>query len=81
VENVNRAIRRWIPKGADISQYSDEYVEWIESKLNDRPMECLKFRTPREVMERRKQFREFKTKVESSMLLSKANVPVFGLRG
>src|SRR3989344_2585073 len=81
VENVNGVIRRWIPKGADISQYTDEYIEWIESKLNDRPMECLKFRTPREVMERRKQFREFKTKVESSMLLSKANVPVFGLRG
>lgn len=81
VENVNGAIRRWIPKGADISRYTDEYVQWIEDTLNDRPMVCLDFRTPREVMEKREQFREFKTKVEKSMLVSKANVPVFGLRG
>jgi IS30 family transposase len=81
VENVNGAIRRWIPKGGDISQYSDEYVQKIEDTLNDRPMVCLKFRTPREVMMKNKQFREFKAKVESPMLLSKANVPVFGLRG
>jgi len=81
VENVNGAIRRWVPKGADISKYSDEYVQQIEDTLNNRPMVCLEFRTPSEVMERRKQFREFKTKVEESMLLSNANVPVFGLRG
>ena len=81
VENVNGAIRRWIPKGADISQYSDEYVRKIEDTLNDRPMVCLKFRTPREVMEKNKQFRELESKVEEAMLLSKANVPVFGLRG
>lgn len=81
VENVNGAIRRWIPKGADISQYSDQYVQQIEDALNDRPMVCLKFRTPREVMGKNKQFREFETKVGESMLLSKAIMPVFGLRG
>lgn len=50
VENVNRMIRRYIPKGCDISQYSEEYVRMIESILNNKPRKSLGYKTPFEVM-------------------------------
>jgi transposase, IS30 family len=50
VERVNRMIREYIPKGSDISKYSDEFVQWVEDKINDRPRACLGFKSPREVM-------------------------------
>lgn len=36
-ENANRLIRRWIPKGADISQYDREYIEKIQTWMNNYP--------------------------------------------
>ena len=51
IENTNGVIRRDIPKGSDISKYSKRFIEKLEAKLNRRPMECLKDRTPREVLE------------------------------
>ena len=43
VENMNKWIRQYVGKGSDISQYSDEYIQFTENRLNDRPRECLKF--------------------------------------
>lgn len=39
-ENNNRLIRRFIPKGTNITQISDEYIQWIEDWINNllRPM-------------------------------------------
>lgn len=51
VENVNKAIRRDIPKGSDISRYSKHFIESLERKLNRRPMKCLGYRTPQEVLD------------------------------
>ena len=56
VENTNKLIRRYIPKGSDISKVSDEYVYEIQEKLNARPRKCLGYRTPQEVMEKHHQF-------------------------
>lgn len=82
VENVNKAIRKFIPKGSDISKYSDEYIQWVEDRLNDRPMKCLRFKTPREVMVKHNQFKVFKKEVEKSMISTlEINSQVFGLRG
>lgn len=50
VENVIGLIRQYIPKGTRLEDYSDEQIQTIEDKLNDRPRECLGFRTPREVL-------------------------------
>lgn len=50
VENVNGLIRRFIPKGADISLYSDEDIQKIEDWLNHTPKKCLGYKTPYEVM-------------------------------
>ena len=36
-ENANRLIRRWIPKGADISQYDEEYISAIQEWMNNYP--------------------------------------------
>ena len=50
VENANKAIRRDIPKGSDISRYSKHFIEALERKLNRRPMQCLGYRTPQEFL-------------------------------
>ena len=45
-ENTNGLIRQYIPKKSDFSVYSDEYVETIQNKLNNRPRKKLGFLTP-----------------------------------
>lgn len=50
VENSNLLIRRYIPKGSDISKYSDKDIQNIEWLLNARPRKILGFKTPEEVM-------------------------------
>lgn len=49
IENTIGRIRRFIPKGADVSLYSDEYIQMIEDWLNNTPRKCLDFKTPNEV--------------------------------
>ncbi len=57
VENANKLIRQYIPKGSDISQYSEEYIRTIQDKLNNRPRKCLNYKTPLEVMIGNNQFK------------------------
>ena len=52
VENMNKWIRQYVKKGSDISQYSEEYIQFVEDRLNGRPRECLRFKTPKEVFEK-----------------------------
>jgi IS30 family transposase len=49
VENRNGIIRRFIPKGTDLSTIPTQEIQNIENWINDRPMKCLKFQTPAEV--------------------------------
>ncbi|MGI6334567.1 MAG: IS30 family transposase [Saccharofermentanales bacterium] len=49
-ENLNRMIRRFIPKGADIGKYTKrEIKKRIEMWLNTYPRKILDYRTPLEV--------------------------------
>jgi len=57
VENINKLIRRYIPKRTDISKLSDEFIKEIQDKFNNRPRKCLNFKTPYEIMEENKQFK------------------------
>ena len=52
VENINRMIRRYIPKGCDINDYSDEYIKKVEDILNNKPRKILNYMTPLEAMEK-----------------------------
>lgn len=52
VENMNKWIRQYVKKGSDISSYTDEYIQFVEDRLNNRPRKCLRFKTPREVFEK-----------------------------
>jgi transposase, IS30 family len=51
VENYNGQVRKYIKKGSDISQYSDEYIAFVETKLNGRYMKVLGYKTPQECLE------------------------------
>jgi IS30 family transposase len=48
-ENTNGLIRQYFPKGTDFRDVSHPEVREVEHLLNNRPRECLGFRTPVEV--------------------------------
>lgn len=75
VENTNKLIRQYIPKGSDISRYTDREIQTIEDKLNNRPRKCLTYQTPLEVMMKNKQF-----KTVEQMLTINANKKAVGVR-
>ena len=47
-ENTNGLIRQYIPKGTDFSGITDEFVSWVENKLNNRSRKRLGYLTPNE---------------------------------
>ena len=46
VENTNKLVRQYIPKGTDISTITDGKIKKIMTKLNRRPREKLNLNTP-----------------------------------
>ena len=50
IENTNKAIRRFVPKGSDLKNYSDRYIKMIVDILNNKPRRSLAYQTPIEVM-------------------------------
>lgn len=48
-ENTNGLIRQYLPKGSDFNTLTQEQVEIIMNRLNNRPRKCLEFRTPNQV--------------------------------
>lgn len=51
VENRNKVIRQYFPKGSHFDDLPREYIDWVEDQINNRPMKVLNFRTPNEVWE------------------------------
>lgn len=51
VENRNKLIRKYIPKGSDISKYSRQFIQRLEEKLQRRIMKCLNHLTPKKMLE------------------------------
>lgn len=49
VENGIGVIRRSIPKGSDLKDYSDADIQAIFDRINNIPMKCLHYKTPKEV--------------------------------
>lgn len=51
-ENTNGLIRQYLPKGIDLSEFSQTHLNRIAMSLNTRPRKCLDFQTPLEVYEK-----------------------------
>ncbi len=49
-ENTNGLLRQYLPKGEDLSDYSQERLNEIAMRLNQRPRQTLGFSTPAEVL-------------------------------
>ena len=45
VENSNGLIRRYIPKGTNLNEITQEDCDWIAHQINNRPRKCLGFKT------------------------------------
>lgn len=41
-ENANKLIRKYIPKGADIGEYTDAYIQEMENAINNYPRKLFK---------------------------------------
>jgi transposase, IS30 family len=49
-ENRNKIVRRYIPKGSDLSKIPRSRIKTLEAKLQRQIMKCLGYRTPEEVL-------------------------------
>ncbi len=55
-ENANKLIRRFIPKGTEIENYSDEYITEIENWMNNYPRKIFNGLSANEVFSTRLNF-------------------------
>ena len=49
-ENANRLIRRFIPKGTDITPISEEFIQKIEEWINNYPRAMFKYKSTNEIL-------------------------------
>jgi len=47
IENANKLIRQYIPKGTDFEDITDEQIKQIQYKINRRPRKKLGFSSPK----------------------------------
>ena len=63
IENANKVIRKFIPKGSNLSKYDQEYIQSLEGHLNDRFMECLEYKTAEEKLNEYRKTKKQPTKL------------------
>jgi IS30 family transposase len=51
VENANKLIRQYVPKGCDISNYTQQQIWQIQHLINGKPRKILGYKTAKEVFE------------------------------
>lgn len=47
-ENTNGLLRQYFPKGIDLHQFSETYLDAVSEELNDRPRKTLDWYKPNE---------------------------------
>ncbi|MFD9551677.1 IS30 family transposase [Nocardia salmonicida] len=47
-ENTNKLLRQYLPKGTNLATYTQADLNEIADRLDNRPRECLGYRTPAE---------------------------------
>jgi IS30 family transposase len=50
-ENTNGLLRQYFAKGADLSVFPADYLDYVAAKLNNRPRKTLSWRTPAETLD------------------------------
>ena len=51
-ENMNSLIRQYFPKKTSLAQHSQSVLDNVAKQLNERPRKTLKFKSPKEIMEK-----------------------------
>lgn len=51
VENRNGVVRRFFPKRCDFDNILELQIQNVENWINNRPMKCLGFKSPRQVFD------------------------------
>jgi IS30 family transposase len=49
-ENTNKLLRQYLPKGTDLGLHSQQQLDTIADRLNNRPRKCLGFHTPQNAL-------------------------------
>ena len=55
-ENLNGLIRQYIPKQTNFNTLTDDYIQWVEDELNNRPRKRLNFETPNTIFNQKVAF-------------------------
>jgi len=50
IENGNNALRKWFPRDCDMNLVKPKRIKKYISKLNHKPMKCLGYKTPYEIL-------------------------------
>lgn len=48
IENTNKLVRQYIPKGTDFREITDDFIASVQYRLNRRPRKKLNFSTPKD---------------------------------
>jgi IS30 family transposase len=84
VENVNKILRWFFPKGCDINNYSEEYVKMVVDIINRKPRKSLGYKTAIEVMQENHLFTKIKV-IKKTLSGEKINTLIndrkYALRG
>jgi len=81
IENANKELRKYFPKGCDLGKYSHEYVSLVEWLLNSKPRKVLGYKTAYEAARESGLIREPLKISRYAVEFDNFNCPSVALRG